>query len=104
MAPEPRDAVVSLRISADEHSRLRQAAEARGTSVSALVRSVVLREVNGAPHAVQTETMVSSAQVQAGHGIFWDVHGSEPVAGGTLTITGDPARGDDPTNAERLNG
>ena len=104
MAPEPRDAVVSLRISADEHSRLRQAAEARGTSVSALVRSVVLREVNGAPQAVQTETMVSGAQVQAGHGIFWDVQGSEPAASGTLTITGDPAQGGGPARTERRGG
>jgi Mobilization protein NikA len=87
MAREPRDAVVSLRISDDEHSRLRQAAEARGVSVSALVRAIVTREVSGGPRAVETETIGSPSQGQAGHGIFWDVQSGMTVAGGTLTIS-----------------
>jgi len=87
MAKEPRDAVVSLRISDEEHSRLRQAAEARGVSVSALVRTIVVREVTGGPRAVETETIASPGHSQAGQGIFWDVQNGMSVADGTLTIS-----------------
>ena len=87
MAREPRDAVVSLRISDEEHGRLRQAALARGVSVLALVRAIVVREVTGGTRAVETETIASPGQGQAGHGIFWDVQSGMAVAGGTLTVS-----------------
>jgi hypothetical protein len=86
MAREPRDAVVSLRISDEEQSRLRQAAEARGVSVSALVRAIVIREVSGGPQAVETKTIGSPGQGRADQGIFWDVQDGMTVAGGTLTV------------------
>src|SRR5690349_15708538 len=46
MAKESRDAVVSVRISEDDQARLRKLATERGTSVSELVRTVVVREVS----------------------------------------------------------
>jgi hypothetical protein len=84
---EPRDAVVSLRISEEEHGQLRQAAEARGVTVSALVRTIVLREVASNPRAAETKTTALGAHAEAGHGIFWDAVSSANIAGGTLTVS-----------------
>lgn len=87
MAREPREAVVSLRISDEEHSRLRQAALARGVTISALVRAIVVREVTGGAPTIEAETMASPGQRQAGHGIFWDVQSGMAIAGNTLTVS-----------------
>ena len=59
----------------------------RGSVVSALVRAIVTREVNGGPRAVETETIGCPSQGQPGHGIFWHVQSGMTVAGSTLTIS-----------------
>jgi hypothetical protein len=84
MAKEPRGAVVSVRISEDEQARLRRIAEAQGKSVSELVRSVVVREVDGTRRSSGTVTMAPLSRSTAiGEGVFW-----KPTANGTVTSPG----------------
>jgi predicted DNA-binding protein len=104
MPKESRDAVVSVRISEEDQARLRELAAERGTSVSELVRSVVLREVEEAPALAATVTATAStptarpgqrttttsgAQTQdPGHGLFWANQDQEGVvaSGGMITL------------------
>lgn len=87
MARESRDAVVSLRISDDDHVRLRQVAAARGTSVSELLRSVIHREVQEVPAtaATVTGTPVRGSR-SPDEGIYWVAHEGAVISGATITI------------------
>lgn len=89
MAKEGRGTILSLRISEDEQLSLRQYAEAHGTSVSDLVRSLVHREVTPQVRSTAsvTTTTVSIAH-SIGQGIFWDVSLKNTDSGGTVTICG----------------
>jgi hypothetical protein len=101
MAKEARDAVISVRISEEDQARLRALAAARGTSVSELVRGIVLREI-GAPESVATThpsnerrgpcgTTTAGARVQAAdQGVFWGDHGQATVSGATITVRSSP--------------
>lgn len=98
MAKEPRDAVVSVRISEEDQARLRQLATERGTSVSELVRSVVIREVTEAvapPRAAGVTSgpaprIGTTTAAQQGHtmdnGLFWEVDSPSAVSGATVTL------------------
>jgi Family of unknown function (DUF6290) len=74
MAREQRGAVVSIRITDDEQARLRKMAHARGTSVSELMRSAAMREVE--PPARMSGTVSTTASTgppaEVDKGIFWD--------------------------------
>jgi Ribbon-helix-helix protein, copG family len=85
MDRDGRRAVVSVRISEADRERLRQIADARGTSVSDLVRSAVLREAGGEPR-VTTSTMVSGGKShEIGKGLTWDTMTGTRIDGNTLT-------------------
>lgn len=95
MAKEARDAVVSVRISEEDQSRLRRLAAERGTSVSELVRSVVVREVSEPPVIPRASGVTSGTATPRGtttatspstgldRGFTWEV----PDAGPGPTIT-----------------
>jgi hypothetical protein len=91
MVKEPRGAVVSVRISEDEQARLRRLAEAQGKSVSELVRSVVVREVDGTRRSSSTVTMAPLSRSTAiGEGVFWTpISNGTVISPGTLTIRAD---------------
>jgi hypothetical protein len=102
MAKESRDAVISVRISEEDQTKLRALAAARGTSVSELVRGIVLREVNDPPAATTTFTSTechgprgsttAAARAQpAGQGVFWSDQGQATVSGATITFRFDQA-------------
>lgn len=98
MAKESRDAVISVRISEEDQQRLRELAAARGTSVSELVRGIVLREISDPPAAGPTVTAAQcrpqrlpttgagTRAPSADQGIFWGEHGHATVAGSTITV------------------
>jgi Ribbon-helix-helix protein, copG family len=104
MAKESRDAVISVRISEEDQARLRALAAARGTSVSELVRSIVLREVS-TPEPVTTThpatdrggprgtTTAAARAPSADQGVFWSEQdrGRATVAGATITLRFAPA-------------
>lgn len=80
-------AVISLRVSEDEQSKLRHAADERGTSVSDLVRAVVLREVSDEP-AIGAPAISSTASTpDAWRGPFWDVGEGATVQGSTVIVS-----------------
>jgi hypothetical protein len=86
MAKATRGAVVSVRMSDDEHARLRAIAEARGETLSELVRSVVVREmIRPAPSASVTMTPLSQPAA-LGEGVVWNVDSQEPAPTGTLIV------------------
>ena len=100
MAKEARDAVISVRISEEDQARLRALAAARGTSVSELVRSVVLREIHGPATTTFTSdqcgapkgtTTAAKALPSADQGVFWSDQGAATVAGSTITLRFDPS-------------
>src|SRR4051812_20480457 len=102
MAKESRDAVISVRISEEDQARLRALATARGTTVSELVRSIVLREVSepaaATPTYTSTEcrgpqgTTTAAARVRsADQGVFWHEPGQATVAGATIIVRSTPA-------------
>jgi len=102
MAKEPRDAVISVRISEDDQARLRALAAARGTSLSELVRSIVLREISEpAPPATtftsaecrapRGKTSAAARHPSADQGVFWSDQGAATVAGATITLRIDPS-------------
>jgi hypothetical protein len=85
-----RDIVISLRVSAEEHRRLRAIAGARGLSVSDLIRSYVERET--APPIV-TRTLAAAADIVV-DGIpanrtafFWQAPASAVTEGRTITLS-----------------
>lgn len=85
---EARGAVVSVRVSEEEQTRLRKVADSRGTSVSEFVRSVVVREVTPREDqpAVITTNTISKATV-AGQGVFWQLpEGATSPAPATVVI------------------
>lgn len=87
MPKDPRDAVISVRISEEDQNRLREVAAERGTSVSALVRSVVLREVAETPASAPTVTATSATGTpRTDHGIYWANQPGAVVSGGTITF------------------
>lgn len=97
MAKESRDAVISVRISEEDQARLRALAAARGTSVSDLVRSVVLREISEPAAAARTVTSTecrsrsgpatgTTRAPSADQGVFWGDQGGDTVAGSTITV------------------
>jgi hypothetical protein len=99
MSKQPREAVVSVRISEEDQARLRQLAAARGTSVSELVRSFVVREVNeparqpassgatsGFASPTTGTTTAASLIPVADQGVFWDVEKPSTVSGSTITL------------------
>ena len=95
MSKEQRGAIVSVRITDEEQQRLREVALARGTSVSEVVRSVVVREMflpEPVGPAVSAAPVSSRAEVD--RGIFWTSPQAESiVAAGTITIqAGRPVR------------
>jgi hypothetical protein len=102
MPKESRDAVISVRISEEDQAKLRALATARGTSVSELVRGIMLREVNDPPAAATTFTSTqcrapkgSTTSVarppSADQGVFWSDQGQATVAGATITLRFDRA-------------
>jgi hypothetical protein len=99
MAKESRDAVISVRISEEDQARLRALAAARGTSVSELVRSIVLREIGEPASAATTftstecrgpqgTTTAAARAPSADQGVFWSDQdqGQDRVAGATITV------------------
>jgi uncharacterized protein (DUF1778 family) len=98
MAKESRDAVISVRISEEDQQRLRALATARGTSVSELVRGIVLREISEPVTAARTvtgtqcrsqrvTTTATTRAPSADEGVFWgEEHGQATVAGATITV------------------
>ena len=97
MPKESRDAVISVRISEEDQARLRALAAARGTSVSELVRSIVLREISDpAPPATtytsaecrapKGSTTAAPRHPSADQGVFWSDQGAATVAGATITL------------------
>jgi hypothetical protein len=102
MPKESRDAVISVRISEEDQAKLRALAAARGTSLSELVRGIVLREVNDPPAVAATFTSTecrgpqgtTTAAVRAqsaGQGVFWSDQGQATVSGATITVRFDQA-------------
>lgn len=85
MARESRDAVISVRISEDDQARLREVASERGTSVSELVRSVVLREVTEQP--APTATVTRTTAPRPDHGLHWANQEGAVISGGTITLS-----------------
>ena len=84
MARESRGAVVSVRISDDEQSRLRHRADALGITVSELIRSAALAEIRIEDDATQVSTKtLPAAQVD---GVVWNAPQGAQVAGSTLTF------------------
>lgn len=73
MSSTPRSSVLSLRLSDEEQRTLRAAAEARGTSVSDLVRSLVSRELASPALQSVTTSNATSVRPSIGQGIFWQV-------------------------------
>lgn len=87
MPGDSRDTVISVRITEEAQLRLKEVAAERGTSVSALVRSVVLREVQEAPAAAPTVTAsASSATPRTDHGLYWAEQPGALILGATFTI------------------
>jgi len=102
MAKESRDAVISVRISEEDQARLRALAAARGTSVSELVRGIVLREISDPAAAATTYTSTecraprgttsgATRAPSADQGVFWSDQDRATVAGATITVRFDPA-------------
>jgi hypothetical protein len=101
MSKEARDAIISVRISEEQQAQLKALAAARGTSVSDLVRSVVVREVSEpmrrstgrtqattGPAPVEGTT-TSGALTQApgvDQGVFWDDGFQSGISGATITV------------------
>ena len=86
MGRDGRHAVVSVRISEADQQRLRRIAEARGTSVSDLVRSAALREVGDArPQAVTVTTAPAGRASEIGKGLTWDAPLGAQINGNTFT-------------------
>ncbi|GEL47390.1 hypothetical protein CHO01_25060 [Cellulomonas hominis] len=87
-----RGAVLSLRLSESEQKTLRAAADARGTSVSDMVRALVAKEL--APTARSARLAVTAsgqpASSAVGQGVFWQaqpVTGSRGTPGGLVTTS-----------------
>ncbi len=82
-----RGAVLSLRLSESEQKTLRAAADARGTSVSDMVRALVAKEL--APTARSARLAVTAsgqpASSAVGQGVFWQ---AQPVTGGSRGTPG----------------
>lgn len=84
MPKETRDAVISVRLSADEQDRLKALAESQGGSVSDLIRGYVRRETG--PRLPRGET---SAAASAGSPLVrprWSAPTGSVVDGFTLTV------------------
>ncbi|HEV7964459.1 MAG TPA: DUF6290 family protein [Actinoplanes sp.] len=99
MAKEARDAVISVRISEEDQARLRALAATRGTSLSELVRSIVLREISEPASAGATftstecrgprgTTTAAARAPSADQGVFWSDQdqGQATAAGATITV------------------
>lgn len=85
MGKEARGSVVSVRISDDEQSRLRDKAEASGVSVSELIRNAALAQVRMDDDApVGTTTTAPAGEINKG--VFWNAPEGAEVSGSTLTI------------------
>ncbi len=87
MTKEVRDAVVSLRISAEEQAQLRELAEARGSSVSDLIRTVVMREVAPRTAATPSSPTTTSSGTRPEEGFFWQVSEAEATSDGAGNLT-----------------
>jgi len=83
MSSASRGSVLSLRLSDEEQRTLRAAAEARGTSVSDLVRSLVSRELNASEPIVIPTSNSASGRRSIGQGVFWHVPQSGQESGGS---------------------
>jgi hypothetical protein len=96
MSKDPRGAVVSVRLPEDQQTYLEQLAEARGTSVSDLIRSYVANEMQPPPsgETVSTAPDSTAAQVDTGTVIYrpGPKHHCRPGVG-ERTITGDSLYG-----------
>ncbi|MGV2387215.1 MAG UNVERIFIED_CONTAM: ribbon-helix-helix protein, CopG family [Thermobifida fusca] len=69
MAKESRGAVVSVRLSEQEQAQLRLVADARGTSVSEVIRSYVAQEANRLPSGDTSSTAVRDPAVYVASGV-----------------------------------
>ena len=86
MAKEPKGAIISIRLSEDEQSHLRDLAIEMGTSVSDVVRGFVASGINPTPPvSVNTSTAVTSTNY-LDHGVFWTTQAGV-AEGATLTVT-----------------
>ncbi|GAB2457420.1 ribbon-helix-helix domain-containing protein [Xylanimonas ulmi] len=88
MGTATRGSVLSLRLSDREREALRVAAEARGTGVSELVRSMVAKELSPSPSPRGATTSGQSAPATVGQGVFWQMGtGGATASGGRITTT-----------------
>jgi hypothetical protein len=85
MDRDGRRTVVSVRISETDQQRLRRIADARGTSVSDLLRSAALREAGGGPQVVTITTASASQPCEIGRGLTWDAAPGAQIDGNTFT-------------------
>jgi hypothetical protein len=84
MGKDARGAVVSVRLSEEEQARLRKIADARGTSISELIRSYVAAEVRPVPRG---ETVASVPTGHLGTAIVtWHTTARDEADGATLTV------------------
>jgi hypothetical protein len=77
-----RGTVVSVRLSSDQQSRLRRIADARGTSVSELIRTYIDRAL----YPVARGESVSPSPVSDGYVKWSSPLAAEPSFGPTLTV------------------
>jgi hypothetical protein len=85
MDRDGRRAVVSVRISEADQQRLRRIADARGTSVSDLVRSAALREADSGPQIVTITTAPTSQPCEIGKRLTWNATAGAQIDGNTFT-------------------
>jgi uncharacterized protein (DUF1778 family) len=85
MDRDGRRLVVSVRISDVDQQRLRRMADARGTTISDLVRSAALREAGGDQQVVTVTTAPASQTCEIGKGLTWNAAPGAQVNGNTFT-------------------
>ncbi len=85
MDRDGRRSVVSVRISDADQQRLRRMADARGTTVSDLVRSAALSEAGGDRQVVTITTAPAGLMHEIGKGVTWDATPGAQVNGNTFT-------------------
>ena len=86
MPKETRDAVVSVRMSAEEQERLRLLAESRGGSVSDLIRAYVRQETGERLPRGETAASSSRTATYPEQGPFWTGPAGAVADGANLTV------------------